>query len=156
MLRILCAVSALVATASALSIPARPPEGVFVADEADVLDAEAEASLNTFLAKTWREDKVPFYVVTVHSLASQMAQLYTIKNYAFSVYNQWGIGSQERNIGILVLMSKEDRQARIELGWDWSNSQNEEAERIMSELMVPRFKEGDHARALSRTLLLAR
>ena len=134
--------------AAAETVPARPPDGRFVADAAGVLDAAAVASIDGFAAKLWREEQVPLYLVTIPSLASQQAQLYTIKTYAFNVFNTWGIGSQEHNLGILLLLSKEDRQARIELGWEWGDSHNAEAERIMSSVMVPNFKSGDYARGL--------
>ena len=47
------------------------------------------------------------------------------------------------NYGMLLLVSKGDRRARIELGAGWRHDKDVQAEQIMDEQIVPRFKQGD-------------
>lgn len=136
------------AASGAVVAPPRPPQGTFVVDGADVLDAGQEAALNAVSSSLWRDRKVELHVVTIPSLESQGAAHYTVKSFAYYIFNQWGIGSQEKNDGILILFSPGDRKCRIELGWDWGVAYDPEAERIMNEAMVPAFKAGDAGRGL--------
>jgi uncharacterized protein len=44
---------------------------------------------------------------------------------------------------MLLLISRDDRKARIELGADWGREYDYQAKQIMDELIVPSFKRGD-------------
>ena len=63
----------------------------------------------------------------------------SIEAYAQALFDHWGIGSQDRNYGILVLVSYLDRRARIEFGAGFANRYNAEAEAIMQDIIVPAF-----------------
>ena len=67
---------------------------------------------------------------------------YTIERYATALFNEWGIGSQQRNYGMLLLVSLGDRRARIELGAGWGLDYNRQSQNIMDSLIVPSFKQG--------------
>ena len=64
------------------------------------------------------------------------------------LFDQWGIGHEKLgdttwNTGILLLVSKGDRKARIELGAGWGREQDQLCRQIMDEYIVPKFKEGN-------------
>jgi len=62
-----------------------------------------------------QEERMPLLVVTIPSLTEYGAAGYTIERYATALFNEWGIGSEERNYGMLLLVAVGDRKARIEL-----------------------------------------
>jgi uncharacterized protein len=129
------------AEAQRVTFPARPPAENFYVDEAGII-AQAEArAIDEAAAALLRDHQVPLIVVTISSLAAHNAAGYTIERYAFELFNEWGIGSERRNYGMLLMVSKGDRRARIELGAAWGHSYNVQAQEIMSTLVIPRFKE---------------
>lgn len=61
--------------------------------------------------------------------------------YAQNLFNNWGIGFKEWNYGILLLISQDDRKARIELGATWQHKKDAECQQIMDNLIIPNFKQ---------------
>jgi uncharacterized protein len=62
-----------------------------------------------------------------------------------NLYDEWGIGAKDYNYGILLLVSKGDRKARIELGAGWTRERDAASKNIMERDIVPRFKQGDYS-----------
>jgi uncharacterized protein len=67
----------------------------------------------------------------------------SIEKYAESLFNEWGIGFKDRNYGILLLVSKGDRKARIELGEGWGHKNDVQSQDIMDNLIIRQFKSGN-------------
>ena len=91
---------------------------------------------------------MPLYVVTIPSLGIHGAAATAIKPYASKLFNDWGIGWQDRNYGILLLISKGDRKAHIELGADWEQSYDARAKYVMDNIIAPGLKRGDYAQGI--------
>ena len=64
--------------------------------------------------------QVPIIVVTIGSMGQYGADRYTIEQYARALFDEWGVGFEEWNFGMLLLVSQGDRRARIELGASWA------------------------------------
>jgi uncharacterized protein len=129
--------------AGGLTFPEKPPDEHFYVDQAGMLSASAGEQIDTIAKKLLSEQQVPLFVVTISSLASVDAGDQTIERYARALFDHWGIGSEERNYGILLLVAKGDRKARIELGASWGTRHDVEAQEVMSTLIIPPFKRGD-------------
>ena len=129
----------------AISFPDKPSSEHFYVDGAGLIDTEAGDSIDLSATSLLVDEKVPLYVVTIASLASHDAVTQSIEQYAAALFDHWGIGWQDRNYGILLLISKGDRKARIELGADWGGKFNYQAQQVMDELIVPAFKRADFA-----------
>lgn len=125
--------------------PDKPPSEHYYVDEAGLINPETGEKIDTTAAALLGEEKIPLYVVTIPSLAGHDAVTQTIEQYATALFDQWGIGWQDRNYGILLLISKGDRKARIELGADWGREFDYQAQQVMDKLIVPAFKRGDFA-----------
>ena len=70
-----------------------------------------------------------------------------IETFARVLFDQWGIGyetieGQPWNRGVLLLVSKDDRKARIELGNDWAGAYDPICRKIMDSQIIPNFKKG--------------
>src|SRR5687767_15494999 len=67
-----------------------------------------------------------------------------IEQYALRVGEQWKIGRKKVDDGAILVVAKDDRTLRIEVGYGLEGALNDAtAKRIISEVIVPRFREGD-------------
>ncbi|MBD9677233.1 TPM domain-containing protein [Pseudomonas sp. PDM18] len=70
----------------------------------------------------------------------------SIEQFATRVFEQWRLGRQGVDDGVLVLVAKEDRTMRIEVGYGLEGAiPDVVAGRIIREEMVPAFRSGDFA-----------
>lgn len=129
--------------AHSVTFPDKPPNEHFYVDQANLLAPKDAAAIDKIAASLWSEEKIPIYVVTIPSLVSFQASGYTVDSYAAALFDHWGIGSQDRNYGILLLVSVGDRKARIELGKAWAGEHDADAKYVMDSIIVPAFKQGD-------------
>ena len=134
--------------AQQVTFPAKPTSESFYVDEAGLIAQAEGQAINEAAGALLRDDQVPVIAVTITSLTAHNAAGYTIERYAFELFNHWGIGSERRNYGMLLLVSKGDRKARIELGAAWGHSYNVQAQQVMNTLIVPRFKEGEFSEGI--------
>ncbi len=67
-----------------------------------------------------------------------------IAQYAIRVVDKWKIGREKVDDGVLVLIAKDDRKLRIEVGYGLEGAIPDlYAKRIISEVISPKFKQGD-------------
>ena len=68
----------------------------------------------------------------------------TIEQYGIRVVEAWKLGRKNVDDGALLLVAKDDRTLRIEVGYGLEGALNDAtANRIIDEIIVPRFKRGD-------------
>lgn len=85
----------------------------FVNDFANVINDDTEASMLAraeALLNRYNEG-VQVMVVTVESLNGE-----SIESYALRMYNTYGIGKKDVNIGVMILVSVNDRKTRVATG----------------------------------------
>ena len=69
-----------------------------------------------------------------------------IEQYALRVAESWKIGRKGVDDGALLVVAKDDRKLRIEVGYGLEGALNDAtAKRIVSDVIVPRFKADDYA-----------
>jgi uncharacterized protein len=72
-----------------------------------------------------------------------------IAQYAVRAFDQWKLGREEVDDGILVVAALRDRRVRIEVGYGLEGAiPDATAARVIQEYIVPRFREGDIAGGL--------
>ncbi|HAM33972.1 MAG TPA: hypothetical protein DCP41_10905 [Deltaproteobacteria bacterium] len=70
----------------------------------------------------------------------------TIEQYALRVAEQWKLGRKNVDDGALLVVAKDDRALRIEVGYGLEGALNDATcKRIISEIIVPRFRQGDYS-----------
>jgi uncharacterized protein len=78
-------------------------------------------------------------VLTIPSLDGE-----SLEEYALRVAETWKLGRGKFDDGALVLIARDDRQMRIEVGYGLEPSITDAtSRRILDEMMRPRFREGD-------------
>jgi uncharacterized protein len=93
---------------------------------------------------------IPLVVVTVPSMAAHSSQSMGIEAFTRRLFDQWGAGQQlvhgvSWTRGILLLVSREDRKARIELGMEWDATFDGACKSIMDEVIIPGFRRGNYS-----------
>ena len=65
----------------------------------------------------------------------------------------WGIGTKEKNNGVVILVSKAERQARIETGYGMEGVLPDIlAKQIIDDKLVPSFKQDDYYGGFNNTV----
>ena len=80
---------------------------VYVTDSAKLLTAESEAYIIKYSDFLYQEKKIDYYVVTIRYLEEK-----DIEEYAQEIFQKYHMNKN----GILILVSKDDRKIRIEIG----------------------------------------
>lgn len=69
-----------------------------------------------------------------------------IAQYAVRVYDQWRLGREGVDDGVLLVVAIDDRRVRIEVGYGLEGAiPDATASRVIQEYLVPRFRAGDFA-----------
>lgn len=85
---------------SALAIEVvKPTELIYVADYSNVIDADTESYIVEKNQKLYEETGAQIVIVTVDFIGSA-----DIEDYAYTIINEWGVGSAERQNGIVLLL----------------------------------------------------
>jgi uncharacterized protein len=72
-----------------------------------------------------------------------------IAQYAQRAYDQWKLGRKGVDDGLLVVVAKDDRRARIQPGYGLEGAiPDATAARVIQEYMAPKFRDGDYAGGL--------
>ncbi|OYW84624.1 hypothetical protein B7Z17_03795, partial [Candidatus Saccharibacteria bacterium 32-49-10] len=68
-----------------------------------------------------------------------------LEGYAIKVAREWGIGEETKDNGVLLLIAKDDRQLRIEVGRGLEGDLTDaEAGRIVRNTLAPAFRAGNY------------
>jgi len=125
--------------------PYPQPDAGYVTDHANLLSDEEELRLERWLLQVEEKSNVEIIVVTINALSEYPgSNNYSIEGFANSLFNTYGIGNMPKNDGVLLLVSKNDRKARIELGKHYGYSSNSDATEIMQNVIIPQFKKGNY------------
>ena len=118
-----------------------PPLTGHVIDQTGTLTAEQKATLEQTLTAFEARKGSQLAVLMVASTAPQ-----AIEPYALRVAEQWKLGRKKVDDGVIVVVAKDDRALRIEVGYGLEGALNDAtSKRIISETILPRFKQQDFA-----------
>jgi uncharacterized protein len=139
MRRFLLALAALLFAAVAAAEVPVPPLKARVTDLTGTLSAPQQAALEGDLARLEARKGAQVAVLMVPSTAPE-----TVEQYAVRVEEAWKLGRKGVDDGVLLLVAKDDRKLRIEVGYGLEGVLPDAiAKRIIDEDIVPRFKQGD-------------
>ncbi len=111
-----------------------------VVDTAEILSPAVEAALTERLAAFEDSTTTQVVVLTVPSLGGAV-----LEEFATRVFREWGIGQEGRNNGALLLVARDDRQVRIEVGYGLEGDLTDaRSATIIRTDIVPHFRDGDY------------
>lgn len=119
-------------------VPVPPLQGR-ITDLTGTLTAQQTASLEQSL-RAFEERKGTQIAVLIVSTTRPEA----VEQFALRVVEQWKLGRRKVDDGALLLVAKNDRTVRVEVGYGIEGSLNDAtAGRIIAETITPRFRQGD-------------
>ncbi len=131
-----------VGVAFALDFP--KPQG-FVNDFANILSPETKQQLEQQLTQLEKDSSIELVVVTVESLEGT-----TIDDYAVRLFEDWKIGKENDDNGVLFLIAPNEQKTRIEVGYGLEPVlPDAKAGRILDTYVTPAFKEEDYDKGIS-------
>jgi len=123
----------------ALADVAVPPLQHRVTDLTGTLTAEQQAGLESRLAAFEAQKGSQIAVLIVPTTQPE-----DIAQYSIRVVEQWKLGRKGVDDGVLLLVAKDDRKLRIEVGYGLEGVLPDAiAKRIIAEVIAPHFKQGD-------------
>ncbi len=116
-----------------------PPLAARVTDLTGTLDAAQTRALESRLAQFETQKGSQIAVLIIPTTQPE-----TIEQYGIRVADAWKLGRKGIDDGALLLIAKNDRTLRIEVGYGLEGALNDAtAKRIVSEIIEPKFKQGD-------------
>jgi uncharacterized protein len=134
--------------ANAQTIQPRPNPPVAVNDFGNFLEPFQKEALENKLRAYNDSTSSAIVIITVADL-----QGYDIAELSLKYLRDWGIGTKDKNNGVVILVSKEERKARIETGYGMEGVLPDiTAKHIIDEVMIPNFKANDYYRGFDKTI----
>ncbi|OZY59027.1 methanol dehydrogenase [Pseudomonas lundensis] len=130
------------ATAQALTFPALSGR---VVDDAKMLDPATRQQLTQTLEAHEKATGEQVVVVTVPGLQGTV-----IEDYGYQLGRAWGIGQKDKNNGALLIVARDDRKLRIEVGYGLEDRLTDaQSSFILNQVITPAFKNGQFSQGIS-------
>ena len=132
-------------TALALAVPNLTGR---VNDYANLISPTAEARIDQLLAKLEQDEGAQAAVLTIDSLEGEQLEEYSLR-----VVESWKLGRAGQDDGVLLLIAKNDRKMRLEVGYGLEPVLTDlMSKRILDQILRPRFRAGDFDGGVERAL----
>jgi uncharacterized protein len=119
-----------------------------VVDYAGMIDTATEAALTARLEAFEQKSSDQIVVATINSLEGD-----SIEDFANRQFRAWGLGQAGEDNGILLLVARDDRKMRIEVGYGLEGTLTDlHSKLIIENTMVPAFRAGDFSGGISRAV----
>lgn len=111
-----------------------------VVDEAEILSATARGRISSMLEAHERATGNQIAVLTINGLGAE-----NIEDFAVRVFESWKLGQRDKSDGVLIVIAPQEHRMRIEVGYGLEGTLTDiAADRIIRNLMTPRFREGNY------------
>jgi len=126
----------LILKAEALEVP--PAPDTYVTDRADILAPETEARLELILTQFEEATSNQVVIATFPSLEGE-----ALEDFSIRLAEKWGVGQKDKDNGVVLLVFRDDRQVRIEVGYGLEGALPDAlAGQIIQTIIIPNFKAG--------------
>lgn len=119
-----------------------------VVDEAQYLSTTEKEALDQKIRNFYKQGGYQIQILTIKNL-----QGYAIEEYSIRLAEKWKIGRKDQGDGVIILISKDDRKLRIEIGQGIEDKITDyQSSIILQNILIPAFKSGAYYGGLDRTL----
>lgn len=127
-----------------------PPLERRVTDLAGILSSSVVTTLEAELEQLEAETGAQLAVLTVPSLDGEVLESYSLR-----VVETWKLGTEELDNGVLLLIARDDRKIRIEVGYGLEGVlPDARCGRIIDSVMTPAFRQGEFSEGTLRAVAL--
>ena len=111
----------------------------YVNDQADMISSGLELKIENYLREFERSDSTQVAILTIPSLEGE-----AVEEYAIRVAESWALGQKGKDNGVLLLVARDDRKIRIEVGYGLEGRLTDLlAGRIVDNEISPYFRQGN-------------
>ena len=137
------------ATAQIEKVVPRKPSSLFaIVDNTNTLTKEQIEALNQKLTHYKDSTSNEIAVVLIKTLDD-----YPLEEVALKILRDWGVGGRENNNGIVLLIAKDDRKIRIEVGYGLEGAiPDVTAKSIIDNSLTPNFREENYYRGIDKAI----
>ena len=136
----------MVASLSSASAQEFPALTGRVVDGAGLIDAAAKSAIEQKLAAFEQTSSDQVVVVTVPDL-----QGYAIEDFGVGLGRAWKIGRENENNGVILLVSRDDRKVRIEVGYGLEGTMTDALSSVIIQNdILPSFRAGDYQAGIAK------
>ena len=116
-----------------------PPYKTRVNDLAEMMSPATRTALEARLAELERTDSTQLSVLTIPSLEGD-----SLEDFSIRVADAWKVGQKKVDNGVILIVSKQDRKIRIEVGYGLEGVLTDIlSSQIIANIIGPRFKTND-------------
>jgi uncharacterized protein len=117
-----------------------------VVDTAGMIDSDSKERLSQMLRAHEELTTEQVVVVTLPDLQGS-----TIEDYGYQLGRFWGIGQKGKDNGALLIVAKDERKVRIEVGYGLEDRLTDaQSSVIINQIITPAFKQGDFVGGISK------
>lgn len=139
-LAVVCSLLIFTGAGASLPAPAPPDNGGYVRDQTGTLSSAEVQTLNEQIDAYKKRTGVEMAVLMVSTLGNDDY----IENFSLTVARSWGVGQEGKNTGALLVVVKDDRKMRIEVGTGLEGDLTDiRASRIIRDRIAPKFRDGN-------------
>ena len=136
----ICFCLTVLASSAEVVIPDKPLN--HVVDLAGIINDNVEANLNKYLLELEQKTTAQMVVLTINSLEGESLEDLSIK----IAHEKWKLGQKDKDTGILLLISLQDRKYRFEIGYGFEGVLPDSlVGSIGRDHLVPYFRKGDYS-----------
>ena len=129
-------------------IPSKPSSFYAVVDGTNTLTNEQKEALNQKLTQYKDSTTNEIAVVIIPTTGD-----YSVEEVALQILRRWGVGTKEKNNGIVLLIAKDDRKIRIEVGYGLEGAVPDiTAKSIIDNDLTPNFRAGNYYRGIDNAI----
>lgn len=118
---------------------AAPTQDMMVTDNGEMLTEQDEQEISEMLYSINRQTGIEYLVYTIKSLNGE-----DIETCANRLFRTAGLGDKEKDNGLLLLISYDDRKFRLEVGYGLEGDIPDTQAANIINTMTPYFKEGNY------------
>lgn len=131
---------------TATAAPDFPDLSGRVVDVAGLLTPDQIAALTTQLDNHEKETSNQIVIATVKDL-----QGYSVADYTNRLGRHWGIGQEDKDNGVVLLVAPNEREVRIEVGYGLEGALTDATSSdIIRRQILPNFREDDYAAGIQK------
>jgi uncharacterized protein len=135
-----CMLLVFAAGSAQAELVAIPPLQSRVTDLTQTLSPDQQSQLEAKLSQFEQQKGSQIAILIVPTTQPE-----DIAQYGIRVVEAWKLGREKQDDGLLMLVAKNDRKMRIEVGYGLEGPIPDlVAKRIISEVMAPKFRQGDY------------
>lgn len=116
----------------------------YINDYAHILSQETEDTLNQLGSQLEKETGAQVVFITTNSLKGQ-----DIRQVAYQTFKTYQLGSQEKDNGVLFIVSLEEKQRYMEVGTGLESTLTDiQSQHLQQDFLVPYFQQGEYEQGI--------